>query len=253
MELLGLFKDCGLTETEAKIMILLSKSRNLQASKIAKLTQIKRTTVYAALSALESEHLVVSQRKNKVHIFNAIEPKLIEEVLTDRARDRLSKVKNASSDLSKKLTEVKSSSNQIVNTFELNTVSSTIGLMSLLDEFLLSGSFKGIFNPQKTMHDPKIRESMLKYFDITAKTKVNIQEVLVRGEDANWYVSKIKNPNHQIKQIDSTPRVITDMIIKEDKVAILNYEQDEQIGITINQRNFSMTMDAIFDIFWSSL
>lgn len=79
-------QEFGLSNTEAKIYLALLELGKSKAGKITKKSTVNRTNVYDALERLIKKGLVSYISENNKKIFEAVNPKRLQEILTDKQK-----------------------------------------------------------------------------------------------------------------------------------------------------------------------
>ena len=86
-------QEFGLSNTEAKVYLALLELGKSKAGEITKKSVVNRTNVYDALERLIEKGLVSYVSENKKKVFEAVNPKRLQEILKDK-QERLGKTIN---------------------------------------------------------------------------------------------------------------------------------------------------------------
>lgn len=242
----NLLRTCGLNETELQVFVnLLERGRSI-ASVIAKNLNLKRPTVYAALEQLVQRDLVLKDKQGKVTYFFPVSPKVIPKILKNRAKYQFETIDRASNLLEKQLEKYQNREDW----FSQNvTFESLEAIYDQLENSLLGGNFWAVLNPAFATIGPA-EPIVLNFLKKTAETKPEIREILVAGERADFYRSHIKNPNHQVKLVPENSDLVSDFILLDGSVIMLDYDKKNRLGIKITHQNHYNSMRAIFQLLW---
>jgi DNA-binding MarR family transcriptional regulator len=246
-------KACGLNNSEQKVLLALLKQSPCLASSISKRTGLKRPTVYAVLDSLVEMGLVVKKRHRNATQYTPIPLDTIPQLLENRARRAFNQVQQAVEQIKPALEQFQQQEKVELAGFEISSVESLDAMYLQLEGALLSGDFDAIFNPQMSFALPNMDEVIMKFLKETAQTKSHIREIAVEGPLTEWYQSHIKNPNHQLKIIDSSEHIYSDMIFVNDKVVLIQYDPEHEVGIEIRQKEYYESMKTVFEMLWKRL
>ncbi len=241
----------GLKPNEQTVLYYLLEHGSTLASIISTGTKLKRPNVYAILNTLQCRGLIKKEHREKATYFSALPVKQILQTLELQAEQEFYNKKQSWKQLENELNTASLNIHQDFGSFKIETIESLEGIYHWLGEAIVSGDYIGIFNPQalQKSHIPLVEQNLKK----TNADKYNIREIVVSGPVADWYITKINNPNHHLKEIAADKKFFSDMIIGQGTVVILNYYQENQVGIKIKEPDFYQSMVTLFETLWEKL
>jgi len=246
-----LLKQCGFSENEQLLLAYLLANGGATAGVIAKRTGLKRPTTYAVLETLVEAGFATRSKREKVIRFSPLSPEIIPEILKLRAKRRCEEVLEAGKKMAQLLKTMPFRGEQELGGFSVETFESSAGVIRLLEEALLSGDFASIFDPQQTLLG-EAKEVALKFLKESSKTKARIRELAVDGQLCRWYMKQIRNENHIVIPLSPTHKVMNDVIIYKNTVALMNYADRRETAIRIRQPEFYQTMLTMFEMLWAA-
>lgn len=248
----NLLNTCGLNETEQKVFLHLLERGGSIASIVARQVQLKRPTVYAALESLVKIGLIAKQKQDRVNYFVPVNPQVIPRIFEEKAEREYEEMKMASKLLRKQLQSM-AAKKTILNPhiFENVTYHSIDSVYVQLEDALLGGDFCSIFNPQISLVG-RFKSIVQDFLRETGKTKPHIKEIMVAGPEAQWYKSMIQNENHICKEIPANMHVMSDFILSNKQVFLLDYNQHNEVAIRITHERHFQTFMAIFEMLWNN-
>ncbi|MDP3976350.1 MAG: helix-turn-helix domain-containing protein [bacterium] len=249
----ALLGSCGLNESERVVFESLVEHGFSLASVIARRTELKRPNVYACLENLLHYGLINKQKRSGVTYYGSLPLDMIAKVIENEARRKFNETQQAAQMLQAELNQRAKRQNKAFQNFEISSVESKAGLYEVLKSALMGGDFDAFFNPQVEFQSKEIQEATLEFLAETAKTKPHIRDIIVAGPMANWYMKKIKNPNHQVKTIPTDKKILSDMIMIEGAVYLMQFSPQREVGIRIVEPDFYESMKTVFEIMWENL
>lgn len=248
----NLLNTCGLNDTEQKVFLYLISRGGSIASIISRQVQLKRPTVYAALENLVKIGLIAKQKQDRVNYFVPVNPQVIPRIFEEKAEREYEEMKMASKLLRKQL-QAMSQNQAILNphTFENVTYHSIDSVYIELEDALLGGDFCSVFNPQVSLVG-RFKTIVEDFLIETSKTKPHIREIIVAGPEAEWYKSKIKNKNHIYREISPKVKVVSDFLLSNKQVFLLDYSTHNELAIRITHEKHFQTFMAIFEMLWNN-
>lgn len=247
----SLFEQCGLNKTEAAVMNCLLLEGATSAARIAKLTDIKRPTVYAALDMLCDTGLIVKDRRTGKGIFTPVEHSLISEILENTAKAKYSRITQAAQQMQKILKEIPRSPVRRIGPYEIRSTDSPSLIRRQLMEALTSGDFVAIFNPQ-IIPTPILKMVSEEFLSVTAKTAPMIRELGVAGPKADLYEGLIANKNHHFKRLPKDTDIQSDIILYNGTVVITHHDKGNELSLRIREDRFYTTLRTMFELLWAN-
>ena len=248
-ELLG---QCGLNSTEQRVLLDLLQRRGSPAGAIAKRLALKRATAYSALQSLETLGLVLRRKEGSVTSYSTVPPTMVPTILCDLARSQFLEVQRASELLAKQMRHYEKLTKQNVAGYEISTTDSKDAAFLLLYEALIGGDFVAIFDLESAAVD-QMEDYLDQFLHETARTHPHIRDIVVDGPRVPRYLGMIDNPNHRVKVLPSSYRIITDFVITDDSVYLTNYNPGGEMLIQIKHRDYYDSMMSVFNFTWEHL
>lgn len=230
-------KEYGLTDKEINVYLELLPLGTVNLQEVAKRVSYPRTTVYNTLNYLIGKGLVSLIMKGRVTYYTATDPQ--------KFLDGLEEKKRLISSILPNLKEIKSSQKE---TSHVQIYEGFKGLMSILSD---------IFKiKQQTYYFGSYSKSLeiLKHLPEHARTLrlergIHAKIVIDPAEEESFHTSKY----HKLTEVRFLPslRDFPAMIfIYGNKVAMYTVQGD-LIGVIIENKEFSLAMKTIFDLYWA--
>jgi len=249
-----ILRICGLTHTEQQILDQLSIYGQMLASSIARKTGIKRPTVYAALNKLTDEGFVIKVLRKQSTFFTLVDADVLKKMLTSQATSQYKGKLQAIDELAIFLKNKKILQKQSISGFEISMIEkSELIYLGVASAFKSSKKIKSVFNPQLAITNSRSKKITSEFLEHSKRNGTQIQEIVISGASANWYLKQISNPNHVVKEISQASEILTDFIIADNELYFAKYDNSEGAGIKIMRDDLLVTMNTIFDLLWERL
>ena len=249
--LLRILENFDFSPNEQKILACLITGSSLSASVIAKRSGLKRPTCYLALEQLIESGFVTRKKRGGVAQFSMISQELLYTLLESRAQRRMENVIDGCQELRSFLANQQKS--VAISGFEIETLRSYDAVYEQLFNVLTSGDYDAIFNPDIVCHTAASKKIMRSLLLTTSKSKPHIREIIVQGKEADWYKKNINNPNHVTKEISTSSKIMSDMILTDDFIIVSHYIPPDDLAIKIRHQAFLQTQKTLFEMVWQSL
>ncbi len=250
--IVNLLERCGIPTTEGTVLADLMTTGPTSGGVLARRLEIKRSTVYSSLTNLEQRGLVHRDQSTKIVTYVPADPGLIVESLRREAEQRAAHVALAATLLSEELPKIQRRSHLQVGNLRIRTAESGKGALVMLSDVLCSGDFRSFWDPESATSGA-VGAIVLKFLEQTARTKPRIRDIAVSGPRLDWYRRRIRNPNHEIKEVPREAALQTDVILARDSVFLTNYAEGSQMAVEITQPQYYQTMCALFELLWERL
>lgn len=232
-----ILKEVGLNDREIKVYLTTLELGQSTVLPISKKSGIKRTYCYDILDDLKKKSLVTYFEKNNRRRYVAEDPKKIEEMLKTRLR--------SFSDI---LPELRSIYNQSGEKPKVRYFEGKGGVIQVYQELAKSKRFDAIAFPQD------IYQNLGQDFEALSKKmlsdKIKVRElVTIEGAKAE-YILHYKKPFQEARLLPKEIKISTDMIIYENKLAMISYEGDIH-AVVIESSSIVDTQKALFEIIWA--
>lgn len=238
-----------LNATETEVLELLTKRAESSAGSLAKLSGLKRPTVYAALEGLRRVGLISSHRARGTTVFRPASPALARSLFMQSAQRDFDRKSAEAERLVQRLEVMSTSKTVELSGYEVEAVDSSDAVHSALRQLLIEGNYSAIFNPQIVMQGamkPFVHNCLIE----NAKRGTLIRELCVPGKMTDWYVDRIENKNHHVRLLAEKVEVMSDLILADKTVYLLHYEKNKELGIRIRQGESYKTLMSIFEMCW---
>jgi len=239
MKDLDVLKELGLTETEAKIYLVLLETGSTLAGVVIRKTGFHRATTYQILQRLKEKGLVSSIIKGKKQYFQAAEPgRLVddlrekEEKLKDILPDLIARLKN-----SKEKQEITVYAGEKGIRFVFDKILEELGSRGEYFDFGVSGLFKEILGS---------------YWDLwqKQKKKQKIKSYVIFNNDVKKIPGLLKNYYGETRFYPRQYSSITDTIIYKDKVILFIWSAKPPIAVIINNQDNAESYKNQFKFMW---
>lgn len=243
---------CGFSRHEQDILSFLLQHSSASARTIASATRIKRPTTYLTLQGLIDAGLVVKRSQGKTTVFATMPRESLPDILRSRARAKLAAFEQATTQLEDAIARLTPIPSALLGGLTVESIESERGLLREMYECLLAGDFVGIFNPQ-LLQGPGASALLVDYLKRTAVSQPRIREILVDGPQCTWYRNQIKNPNHEIRVLPRQCRYLTDLILVDGMILLLDYSPSSPAAVKITHQNLYTSFQALFEEMWDLL
>lgn len=233
-----ILEELGLNKREISIYLNLLKEKISTPTKIAKQTNINRTTVYLDLDNLIQKGLVSSFTKNSKKHFQAVNPNKILEILEEKKEKvksilpQLKGLYSPSSILNVELFEGKEGVKKVYE-----------DILSFKQDFLVLGATGKSFD-------------ILKYYypHILKKAKdLKIKENCIANFSAKKSMDKHPKEIIEVKYLPKGKNSKTTTIIYSNKIAHLSLNEDKIYIILITEDFLNESYKNYFNTMWSML
>jgi len=225
-----ILKSIGLTDKETKIYLSNLQLGTDLVQNIANSAKLNRTSTYDLLKSLEQKGFVSYTMKSGKKFYQATNPNNLISLLKER--EALVK---------KILPELNSLSSSTTKKPNIEVYTGKAGIKTIFEQILQeSKKFSCIASKE---HLLKLFEYYFPHF-VTRRKKKGIKIKLIseaRPIDKTAQYKLIKN------------KIKTATWLYNGKIAMISLEENEPIGILIDEKNFYETQKMFFDILWQNL
>lgn len=248
----NLTRQCGFSEAESKLLSYLLLHGAQRASVLAQRVGLKRPTAYAALDSLIDVGIVTRKRVRGGSVFAAVSPQMLNEMLRTRSEAQHERTLNALQLLKGYLADLPYRGSREYAGLQIETIESEKAIYAHLYEWLVSGSFCGVFDPQISI-SAKTKGPIAKFLKISGQNKPHIREIAVSGPMCSWYRTHIQNPNHELREISGRNPFPADFILIKDRFIFIDYTPPHETAICIWHPKFAATLQSMFELLWTLL
>lgn len=240
----------GFTDNEIEIYVLLLSIWQSPASSISKRTKIKRVTVYAVLDSLLDKWLITSISKNNTKFFSALNPNKIKDFFIQKIEkeERKLLLANKIIPLLSQISKPELAKPQ-VTFFEWDD-----WVIEIFKETLNSKTDIKAFISTKNVW-PKLKKFLLEdYADLRKKSGVFSKVIAPYSTSILKYQ---KNDELSYRETRICPKDTLDIDIEidvfDDKVAFLAIWRKDELGVLVQNKSISSSIEKIFDLIWNRL
>jgi hypothetical protein len=244
--------ECGFSQHEQRVLSFLLQHGAAPARAVASATRLKRPTAYLTLQNLVDSGFVTKKMIGGVALFTSVARESLPEMIRTRARARLVALEGVVNRLEDSLRALAPAPAVTLGGFSVESLESARGLYRELYESLSAGNYLGIFNPQHAI-TAETKPIISDFLSRTARSKPSIREIAVEGAMCDWYLQRIKNPNHMLKVLPRDTHYITDLMMVKDTLVFLDYSRESLAAIKITHRNLYLSFTALFEALWRRL
>lgn len=230
--------ETGLNELEANVYLAVLELGESTVLPIAKKAGVKRTYCYDILSSLANKGLVSYVQKNNRRRYQALDPKKMRVLLKSR-------FENFQEALPQLASLYKTSGKPKVSFYEGKN-----GIISIYEQLRNTNKVDSISSPA---HIESSLGDWWKNFStkILLAKKLTIRELIPFGNTKAYYHSFFKKPYHQLRFIPKGINLTTDMMLFENKLALISYGANLH-AVVIEDSSIVDTQRALFEIIWKA-
>jgi sugar-specific transcriptional regulator TrmB len=236
--------DLGLSENEAQVYVTSLSLGPTTILKIAKSSQIRRTTVYSVIETLKNKGLMHIKPAGLKQLYVAEHPDRLENIIESKKRA-----------LQKLLPEFQALYNlkggeSTVKYYEglsavKNIYETILDPLKPGDDYLVIGDIEKFFSNA----DKKFFEDFL---EKRIKSRVKARLLVIESDRAHNMKQFARNMNHEVKILPLGSKLSVDTMIVPGKVTIFNME--EPISAISLENNAMVEMHKeLFEIIWRSI
>ncbi|MDP1721622.1 MAG: helix-turn-helix domain-containing protein [Candidatus Gottesmanbacteria bacterium] len=243
-----LFRHAGLSEKQATLYRLLLTDGEARPSTLSKKSGIKRGNVYALLKDLAFRGLVTEFEKDKVTFFRPEPPEKLANIIEARQKD-VEMAKSLAADLLPRLTsQWKTSINRpLVSHYEGKD-----GMEKVLEDIYGPKSGDNIVwgcVDIERMHIEFPEKLDKKLIPLRQKHKWIAKSVFVDNPGGRALKSRDHQELRESSLVDGSAYPLpAEIDVYDDKITMLSFEQNEFVGLIIQNESFAQTLRSIFKL-----
>jgi sugar-specific transcriptional regulator TrmB len=240
-----ILKEIGLTEHESAVYFTMVSIGPAPVLKIARASEVKRTTIYSVMDSLKEKGLVRTELKGFKSLFVAESPEKLESILEQR--------KNKLKTHLKDFMEVynKGGGETLIKIYEGLEATKSIynGLLRDIkpgEDYMIIAGMKKAYAVDKEFYDD-LRERR-------AKLPIKIRMLVTdpENEESQKVLKYQQNFNMQVKKLPPETKLTTAMVITPQR--ILMHQLDQPImAIVIENKSTIKTHQELFEVMWNSI
>lgn len=243
-KLLEILKDIGLDETEAQIYLTSLSLGPTTVLKIARSSDIKRTTVYGVIESLQNKGLMRIELKGLKQLYVAENPEKLEAILDNRKREFSAKLPDFMA-----LYKLEGGESTIKYYTGLKAMKRIY--LSTLDEVKSGEEYLVITNQEKWfLLDPDFW--MKEYIEERAKLPCKTRLISQNSNTAREHQKFERNYNEKFKIFGENVSINIDMVLIPNKLIIVDL-LPPLTTLVIENKNIIELQKQLFEIIWSSI
>lgn len=234
--------DIGFSENEAQVYIAVLSLGETTVLQIARITEIKRTTVYHILESLQQKNLIMIQIKGFKKFFVAENPEHLSDIIHTRTK--------IFQQVLPELTAAYRTKNK------KGSIREHIGLQSvkkiyedLLKELNPHDNYYILSNQQEWYSLDK--DFFQKFIEKRAKLSINIKLLLINSPAAQEAYKFQKNYNQTVKILPKETNLSTNLVITPNKVIIHKLNNPISALVITDPAIIQMHKES-FEIMWKN-
>lgn len=243
-KLLGILKNIGLDEIEAQVYLTSLSLGPTTVLKIARSSDIKRTTIYGVIDSLKSKGLMRIDLKGLKQLYVAENPEKLEELLDSRKREFSAKLPDFMA-----LYKLEGGENSIKYYTGLKAMKRVY--LETLDDVKRGGEYLVITNEEAWfLLDPDFW--MKEYIEERAKLPCKTRLISQDSKTAREHEKFQRNYNEEFKIFKNEVSLNIDMVLVPNKLIIVDL-LPPLTTLVIENKNIIELQKQLFEIIWSSL
>jgi sugar-specific transcriptional regulator TrmB len=236
-------KDLGLDENESRVYISMLSLGPSKVLRIAKESEIKRTTVYSVLESLRQKGLVAIQVKGLKKLYVAESPEQLERMF-ELKREKFKSV----------LPELKALETFKGNESFIKYYEGLSGIKSVYDRILddlKPGNDYLIVSNMEQFLDMD-REYFASFIKRRAKANLKVKTLLLDSPSARHYKMNERSTNQSVRFLPSDTKLSANLVITPHRV-VMTQTVAPIMSIVIENKNIVEMQKEQFDIIWDSI
>ncbi len=236
--------DFGLSEHEASVYLASLSLGPSTVNEIAKVSGVKRTTVYPVIESLKQKGIMNIEVKGLKQLFVAESPERL-EIIIEQKKDRLK-------DMIPELQAIYNlkSGGSLIKYYEGIEGVKTVYNSILLNDLKLGGEYLVISDMKRYLDMDK--EFFENYMGKRAKFNLKTRLILQNNESGFYYKKFEQNLNHKIKIFDKKVDLKVHLLILKNKV-IISQIVDPMVSIVIENKSIVEMQRQQFNIIWDAI
>jgi sugar-specific transcriptional regulator TrmB len=240
-----ILKEIGLTEHESAVYFTMVSLGPSPVLKIARASEVKRTTIYSVIDSLKEKGLVRIEPKGFKSLFVAESPEKLESILEQR--------KNKLKTHLKDFMEIynKGGGETLIKIYEGLEATKSI-YNSLLEDIKPGEDYMIIAGMKKAYEIDKIFYDDLRDRRAKLPIKVRILVADQENEESKNILQFQKNFNLEARALPKETKLTTNMVITPQRILIHQLEQPIMAIVIENKSTIKMHQE-LFEVMWNSI
>jgi sugar-specific transcriptional regulator TrmB len=231
-------REFGLSDNEITLYLTLLKTGTSTANRISQITGLKRSTTYDNLALLITKGIVSRVTKEKVHYFEAANPKKIVHLLEEK-KEKIQKI----------VPELLKIQETVGEKTGVTYFEGKKGVLTVLND-ILDEKKDLLFYGSRKMALIALKHYPENFIQKRAEKKIKLKAVLA-GEDKGdpAYSNKRIFSLSDLKFIKEFNGIFTNVFIYSNRVAFMT-SNENPVGVIIINREILNQQKAIFNLLW---
>jgi sugar-specific transcriptional regulator TrmB len=239
-----ILKEIGLSEHESAVYFTMVSIGPAPVLKIARASEVKRTTIYSVIDALKEKGLVRVELKGFKSLFVAESPEKLESILEQRKNKLKSHLRD--------FMEIynKGGGETLIKIYEgMEGVRSVYnGLLHDIkpgEDYMIIAGMEKAYNLDKAFYDD-LRERR-------AKLPIRIRILVAdpENEESKKIIQFQKNFNMEAKALPPETKLTTNMVITPQRIIIHQLEMPI-VALVIENKNMIKMHQELFEVMWKT-
>lgn len=239
-KLLNILKEAGLTENEAKVYFVMLSLGPTTILKIARVSEIKRPTVYLIIESLKQKGLVNIDIKSFKKLYVAENPEKLEFVLENKVNQFKKHLSQFSAIFSLKENE---STIKYYDGLEAvkNVYEQLLKDIDPGEDYLVLSDARQWLNLDK--------EYFMDFTERRGKLPIKIKLLMQDSEEAKYLCKFQQNFNFEAKILSGDTKLTTTLIVTPERV-VINQLVNPIMAIVIENQSIINMHKEMFEIMW---
>lgn len=255
LDIVPKLKKMGLSDKASLVYTTLLENGGAHPSKIAEITGLNRSTVYAVLLDLSVKGLVNEIEKGKKHYYQIERP----EKLLRFSKHQIDNANDSYENAKKFMPEIEGLFQSLPQKPKITYYENIEGVRSIFEDYTdTKKKYELLGFANTTALETFVGEKFYRDF-VEAKEKIGIttRGIIRDTDDAKTFPKRIFGhvkkefwPNLRYVPKEAFPFNGEIIIYRENKVSITNYDKNSLVGIIIENQGVHDAMKAIFELAW---
>jgi sugar-specific transcriptional regulator TrmB len=240
---ISILNQVGLSEKEARVYLAMLESSDTSASNIARISRVKRTTVYSIIELLENRGLVRRELRGIKDVLIAESPEKLEKLIAEK-KAALGQILPALKDLESN----KENGGLIKIHFGIDALKLLyLEMIELVkpgdDYYILSNIDKW------SRQAPDFFSS---FVSKRGRLNIKVKHILVDTEFARLRSNKGRKPNEQFKFLPQGSDISTNLVVTPQRILTQHFAPNA-MALTIDNKAIIQTHLEMFRVMWNAL
>ena len=240
--LIEILQDLGLNENESRVYFASLSLGPGTVQKIAKASEVKRTTVYTVIESLQKRGLMKIEVKGFKKLYVAESPEKLERILEERKERFMDQLPEFMSVYNLKGGE------SFIKYYEGQEAVKSVYESNLKDikhgeKYMVISNAEKVFDIYGKWFD--------KFVEKRAKLNIDIRMILQDNDHSRDYGKLEKNYNHKVRFLPKKTELITNLVITPQRV-LIHQLNPPIMGIVIENKSAIQMHQQLFEVIWET-